>query len=288
MIIYTMLSHTTTYLPYQLESLRKYLDGKIVVVQDNTASEGAIQLTKNQIDAWHIDNLINVPRNDRAFYYARGEYIWRWLLDQCPEQYCCIIHGDMFPTKKIDLIGLLNGKMLAGRGYPNGDRVKLGTNWQVWDKSKLQGWDERSWTYPLELVSLYDWTDDAMEVAEKTGIKANCHLEWCEPGWFHLDRMSQWGINKEVDDEKISILHQLFGGDMRIQPEIYEVPKEREATVFEIKQLLRHKDNLERLPQEMQQKVKELQGGCGCHFTPWVRDHKQELLRYLDKNEVAL
>lgn len=230
MIIYTTLSHTKAYLPYQLEQLRKcFPDAHVVVVQDDTVrSGGSVYLSNKERDEWGIADLLSAP-HAHDFGFGRGLRIARWILRQCPERYCCIVHGDMFPMAPMDLAELLKGRMLACRAHhheDNGTRIWPGSNWLVWDKSQVADYEGTS--YPIEAISEYSWTDDPTAIAAKIGVLPPQRMEWNEPAWLHFDRMAQWGI-RQRDAEKIDVLHHLFGSHHPPDPADEELWTARES-----------------------------------------------------------
>jgi hypothetical protein len=142
----------------------------------------------------------------------------------------------MMPMAHMDLVELLQGRMLACRGYANLDRTRIhpGTNWQIWDKSKLH---TIAYDYPAEEVVTYPWYDQPEDLQEKIGFVPEVRLEWCAPSWLHMDRMMQWGENKEVDAAKIKILQRVFGDPPVlpvIEQPVYSPPPKKNGEAIQL------------------------------------------------------
>ena len=300
MIIYTVLSHTLTYLPYQIKELNKYFpNDRIIVVQDDTAINGAISLTAEQKEILGIKETLSAPPRRIDINYGRAEIIFHWVKRQCPDRYGLVIHGDMFPRDSIDLISLLQDKAIACHVIEVKDRTRVSTNWQVFDTTKLNYEDPLTKTWDNDQVASYGWTRNQKKVEEKIGIETfSC--EWYEPIWLHLDKMLSWGNNADVDAKKISILHQLFGviEPQNIEPQNVKPQnvkpqniKKQEETVLRLKTKF-HMQNITKtiaddnfiafLPEDKREKILDLRKGCGCNKTKRIKDIMPEYAAYFE------
>jgi hypothetical protein len=55
---------------------------------------------------------------------------------------------------------------------------------------------------------------------------------------------------------------------------------ERKMSVYDLKEWLKDDTHLAKLPDELANKARQLRGGCGCKFTPWVTEHQEEIMGY--------
>jgi hypothetical protein len=65
------------------------------------------------------------------------------------------------------------------------------------------------------------------------------------------------------------------------EQETPERTPERKMSVYDLKEWLKDDTHLAKLPDELANKTRQLRGGCGCKFTPWVTEHQAELVQFL-------
>ena len=202
--IYSLLSHTDIWLKTHIKYLRQNLPetNRIVIVQGpygsfNPTSSGNIKLTQLSADKLGVE-LLEVPPDIAAGYMVaeKEKHIIKLIMEKIanqPEELALIIHGDCFPVSVMTSEQLLKDKLIAGRDWYG----LVASTWLLFYKELAN-----SKTLKKLNRLVYKWDVERPLSAERQQslsikLPTDMIVEWCEPGWLHLNGMSA-GENPDI------------------------------------------------------------------------------------------
>ena len=207
MDVYLLHAHDFRFLPYQVQTIRRHLSEckRIIVVQGpfrpGWVRDSTVMLSHRGADALGVE-LLQIDTMPIGGAFARQPLIYDQLLGR--EGVKLILHGDCIPDRDMMVAHLLEGHKAAGRAHVENGRVILHYTWLLANgPTDTKGVTEnfRVWGFRVDDKEL--------------------HTEYCEPGFWHLDKVSA-GFRL---DEKLAAVQARFG----ILPAPEVVPAEASA-----------------------------------------------------------
>lgn len=213
MHIYTLLSHEGRVLPFQIAALRTYISDlhQITVVQgpygaNPLTSAGAYRVSRESARRVGI-NLVEVPSEMAGLPPAYRmqqllKWFWESYLPSAVPETSLVIHGDLFPTKPLSREVLLNESMVAGRvTETRGIWYVVGT-WMISAVTKIGEFHRETTPGKMNEMSMSSWPARLIHQGDvpEMSYEDRFRFEWCEPGWLHLDKISQVGITRDLDE----------------------------------------------------------------------------------------
>ncbi len=222
MRVYSLLSHTLAYLPYQVAAFRRFMpDAEIIAVEDG------IHLPDEWKGSLGVSSMPAPPNQFRAF--KRYQTIIDATIRNSRET-CMVVHGDAIPMRPIDSTGMLGGNALACACFVRDEIAKSMPVWAIVDPSKYRRNIMDEW--PIDEVATHTARfkeGHLLEAVPELREHGYDHgkLVWQWFGLFlHVNRMSTWGLMPERDRENIRILDAMFPGVSMGEPD-YGPPKKQ-------------------------------------------------------------
>lgn len=205
MIIYSLLSHTFDFLPLHIAAIRKFLiPSKIIVVTGPYGpnpgnSAGRMRLRPQDAKRLGVE-IIEAPTELLGLFTpVRIGRLMDMILVNARSQsdpHVMILHGDAIPTREMTADELLRGQPVASRAIEIEGRTRILPTWCLMNLPEIpNGWfpsirngEPGQWNG----LPLSAWSARDAVASDTPGVPFDpvAHLEWCEPGFLHLDKLS--------------------------------------------------------------------------------------------------
>lgn len=139
-MIYVIHSHHGLMLPMQLAALRRFIPGEPITIAwapvsaDPRHGAGPLRLDESWVARQYV-GLIEAPRDLVGYvgvHRVRAMHRWLWTLP-AQGRYTVILHGDVIPTRPINLAAVLDGRVMAGAHNAEGSLIHTGV--RIFDRS---------------------------------------------------------------------------------------------------------------------------------------------------------
>lgn len=198
-ILYTFHSHDFRWLGLQVQAVRHFLPevSQIVVTQgpfgNHITAAGHARLADGEDKRFGV-TLLNAPNEFAGLHgWHRFHAIARWAVQKMSNPEGILCHGDTIPVRSMAMADILGNFSAAGRvvRQPSGINVAPLT-WLAWRGQ-----------FP-EVGPLVPFTGRPYATARMLKEFLGLGVEWCDPGWIHLDKLSMatWDGGEEYQRRK--------------------------------------------------------------------------------------
>ena len=220
MVVYSLLSHTLDFLPWQLVAMRKFLPAhRVVVVQGPYGqfagtSGGNVRLRQCDADRLGVSILevacpvLGLSCATRPLMIC--DWLWEEIVPDQAEQYAMIVHGDLFPTQPMTISDMLEDKSVACRLQYHGGKPYCPLTWYLTDKDAGPTAHPSTLADNLQVIQGWPARRAAVQDIPGGGFDPDLWWEVCGPGWLHVDKQSLASAVPDFHARKMKLLRSVM------------------------------------------------------------------------------